>query len=86
MTITENEKALMIAIATSEYGDYMTDPTWVNCVWGWQGTRKFPGVMSSLVKKGLAKSNRECCSLTDAGADLVTPFLTDRPKPRAPRA
>ena len=71
MKITENEKGLLLAIVTSEYGDFATDAVWVNCLWGWSETRKFPGVMASLVRKGLAKTDGETCRLTDAGADVA---------------
>jgi hypothetical protein len=84
MKITENEKGLLIAIVTSEYGDWATDPVWVNCLWGWSETRKFPGVMASLVRKSLAKSDGECCCLTDAGAEIALALAGDKARPLDP--
>lgn len=74
MNITENERALLIAIRDSEYNDGLSpveNDVWVNCLWGLSGTRKFPGTMASLVKKGLAKTNGECCRITQAGFDAI---------------
>jgi hypothetical protein len=84
--ITENEKGLLIAIVTSEYGDWATDDVWVNCLWGWSETRKFPGVMASLVRKGLAKSDGECCCLTDAGAEIALALAGDKARPLDPKS
>jgi hypothetical protein len=67
--LTENEKALLIAIVESEYQDAdKTEDTvghdiWVDYIDGWsrkcggQNASKFPGTMSSLSKKGLAVSS-----------------------------
>ncbi len=74
MTITKNERSLLVAIRDNEFMDG-NDPVnhyvWVNCIWGWEGTRKFPGTMASLVKKGLAKSDGECCCITQSGFDAI---------------
>jgi hypothetical protein len=72
--ITENERNLLIAIRDSEYQDAsnpVNNPVWVNCIWGWADTKKYPGTMASLAKKGLAKTDGECCSITQAGFDAV---------------
>lgn len=73
INITANERKLILAIRDSEYnGDGGLAPVWVNCMWGWYGKRIFSGVMSSLVKKGLAGSDGECCWLTKKGLDAVS--------------
>lgn len=76
VSITEGEKGLLVAILDSEYHDGrdpVDDPVWVDCLWGWSGKAKFPGTMASLVRKGLADTDGETCSLTQAGVDLVQP-------------
>lgn len=73
-TLTENERALLIAIRNNEFQDGMNpvnNPIWVDCVWGWEGSTKYPGTMASLVKKGLAKTDGETCSITQAGFDAI---------------
>lgn len=73
--LTENEKALIRAIGHSEFGNGQIcgpgNPTWVDCVWGFEGKKKFGGVMASLQKKGLAQTDGECCWLTDAGVTVL---------------
>lgn len=74
MNVTENELDLLRAIRDSEYHDGrdpVDDDVWVDCLHGWSDTRKFPGTMASLIKKGLARTDGECCSLTQAGFDAV---------------
>jgi hypothetical protein len=72
--ITVNERSLLIAIRDSDFQDG-NDPVdnyvWVDCLDGWSDTRKFPGTMSSLVKKGLAKSDGDACAITQAGFDAL---------------
>lgn len=73
--ITDGERSLLIAIRDSEYhdgSDPVDDPVWVDCLWGWSDTTKFPGTMASLVKKGLVKTNGETCSITAAGMAELT--------------
>jgi len=57
MNITENEKAVLSAIDHNEYGDVLSDPIWTDSVFDNLCTdipsTSFPGVVSSLVKKGL---------------------------------
>lgn len=74
MNITAMERKLLLAIRDSEYNDSdnKLSPVWVNCLWGFEGKRHFPGVMSSLSKKGLAGTDGECCWLTARGLALVT--------------
>ncbi len=62
--LTENEKALLIAIVESEYqstGGQIENTigvgVWTSCVWGFCGKAQFGGIMASLVKKGLAHSD-----------------------------
>jgi len=76
--LTENELKLMLAIRDSEYNDdgametpRRSSPVWVNCIWGFEGKKKFGGVMGSLSTKGLAVSDGETCHLTKAGLDLI---------------
>lgn len=74
MQVTENERALLIAIRDNEFhdgDDPIDSPVWVNCIWGWEGTRKYAGTMASLTKKGLARTDGECCWVTQAGFDAV---------------
>lgn len=73
VTLTDNEKQLILAIRDSEYNDSpdKTAAVWVDCLWGWEGTRKFPGVMASLVKKSLAWSDGEACGLRELALELV---------------
>lgn len=78
MTITENERKLMIAIRDSEYQEYDPDDpesgkdrVWVDCMWGFEGKKKFGGVMASLSVKGFAGTDGETCWLTDAGLAAI---------------
>ena len=76
MKITTNERGLLEAIRDSEDGEKATpigQLVWVNCLWGWEGTRKFPGVMASLQKKGLAVTDGEAVRLTYEGFRAVGP-------------
>jgi len=74
MTITDQEFKLLRSINNSEYHSAEPDaekraqePVWVDCIWAFEGRRAFSGVMSSLSKKGLAKTDGECCWLTPKG-------------------
>lgn len=72
--MTENERSLLIAIINSDFHDGQEpvgDYVWVDCLDGWSDTKKFPGTMSSLVKKGFAKTDGEACCITQAGFDAV---------------
>ena len=72
--ITEGEKSLLTAIRDSEYHDGrdpVDDDVWVDCLDGWSGSRNFPGTMASLVKKGLAATTGEVCSITSAGLEAL---------------
>ena len=76
--LTENELKLMLAIRDSEYNDdgafatpRTSSPVWVSCMWGFEGKKKFGGVMASLSNKGLAWSDGETCGLSDAGLALI---------------
>jgi hypothetical protein len=75
ITITKGERSLLAAIRDSEFHDG-NDPVgnyvWVDYLDGWSDTRKFPGTMASLAKKGLVKTNGETCALTQAGFDIVS--------------
>ncbi len=84
MHLTEFEFQVLEAIDKSEYGDYLTDMVWQFSVSERiQGLSKtqFPGVVSSLVKKGLANSqdyegrgrpNDFMIGMTDLGATWYT--------------
>jgi hypothetical protein len=76
--LTENERALLIAIRDNEFQDgdagrasTIDNPIWIDCISDWSDEKKFGGVMASLSKKGLAKTDGECCWLTQAGFDLI---------------
>jgi hypothetical protein len=72
--LTDGERSLLKAIRDSEYHDGR-DPVdsyvWVDCLDDWSNTRRLPGTMASLVKKGLARTNGESCAITQAGFDLI---------------
>ena len=86
-TITKKEKAVLLAITESQYQDsddcdQIDYPVWqfdvLDCAEG-VGARSFPGVVSSLTKKGLVSSdstdknkNEHFISLTAAGFDLIS--------------
>jgi len=72
--VTSGELSLLRAIRDSEFHDGqhpVGNYVWVDCLDGWSDTRKFPGTMASLVKKGLAKTDGEACALTQAGFDAA---------------
>lgn len=72
--LTSNERELLIAIRDNEFHDGnhpVNEYVWVDCIWGWEGTSKYAGTMASLVKKQLAKTDGECCCITQAGFDAV---------------
>lgn len=70
--MTKNERDLLVAIYLSEFNDGShTAPVWVNCLWEFEGSRSFGGVMASLTKKGLAETDGECAWLTKAGVEKV---------------
>lgn len=83
INLTENEKALLIAIRDSEYNDdHQLAAVWVNCLWGFEGTKKFGGVMASVSTKGLAKTDGECAWLTELGLATVNEATAvQQPKP-----
>jgi predicted transcriptional regulator len=74
--LTDNEIKVIKAIVESPYGEDLTDETWTMYVAedAKLTPRTFPGVMSSLVQKGLAETRGDgkeaTCNLTDAGAAL----------------
>lgn len=75
MNITTMERQYRSALASSEYGDFLGDMVWVNCVWHNLGT-SVRSVASSLIKKGLISNDGgqgedSCVWLTDAGIALV---------------
>jgi hypothetical protein len=76
ITITENERALLIAILNSEYNgadgtDRIGNPVWVNCLNGFSNKTKFGGVMASASKKGLAATDGETCWITAEGYEAI---------------
>ena len=71
MTITDNERDLLLAIVNSEYGDSPADGRWVDCIWGWEGTKKYPGTMASLVSKGLVHTDGEVVTLKPLGWQTI---------------
>ena len=88
--LTDNEKALLKAIITSEYNDGTgLASVWVDCLWGFEGKKKFGGVMASLAKKHLAWTDGKGCAVTQKGLDfaieekLVTLGLDGRIRERA---
>lgn len=77
MILTEGERALLTAIRDSEFHDGrppVDDAVWVDCTSGRLG-KSARGYMASCVKKGLAWTDGEVCSITQAGFDAlkVTP-------------
>lgn len=93
MTITEKEKSLIMMIARNEYNsanygvpvDISETNTWCNCIdTGFVydhmeklSSTSIPGVMASLVKKGLADSNGETCCLEEAGLNYYLEEIHD---------
>lgn len=74
MTITENERSLLIAMRDNDFQDGehpVNKRIWVDCIQGWSDERKFPGTMASLVNKGLATTDGETCAMTQAGFDAI---------------
>lgn len=71
--LTENEKLLLNNIAQNEYTDGQRGPgVWVWCNALTYSPNKIPaasvpGIMASLVKKGLAETDGEVCCLSEAG-------------------
>lgn len=73
-TITENEKELLIAIRDNEFHDGnhpVENWVWVDCIHGFADKKKFGGTMASICKKGLAKTDGECCTITQEGFELI---------------
>jgi hypothetical protein len=77
--VTENEMELLKAIGESEYnsGDPLAQ-VWTECVWGFEGNKKFGGTLASLVKKGFATAvtnlgKENVCALTMAGLEILDP-------------
>lgn len=75
--LTMLELSVLAAIDASEYGDELTNEIWMfsvtdNMEDGGATPKQLPGVVSSLVKKGLVKSggtgNDAGVHMTDAGA------------------
>jgi len=93
MNITEKEKTLIMMIARNEYNsanygvpeDISETNTWCNCldasfVYDHMenlSSTSIPGVMASLVKKGLADSNGETCCLEKAGLNYYLEEIHD---------
>ena len=74
-TITANETQLLTAIRDSEYHDGrdpIGDPIWVDCACEGFG-RSAGGIMASLVRKGLADTDGECCWITEEGMAALAP-------------
>jgi hypothetical protein len=88
--LTALELSVLRAIDASEYGDVLTDEIWMfsvtdNMEAGGATPKQLPGVVSSLVKKGLVKSggtgNDAGIHMTDAGATAyVLAVCYDRKK------
>jgi hypothetical protein len=77
-TITDNERSLLVAIRDNEFQDGrnpVNNPVWVNCIYEWDGKPAYGGVMASLVKKGLAETDGETCSITQKGFDAVATIV-----------
>lgn len=73
MTITDNERAFLTAVASNEYQDchsQVDNPVWTDCVNGWERASK-GGTVASLVKKGLLGQDDECVWLTQEGFDAI---------------
>lgn len=79
MSLTQLETIMIKILAANEYSSFPGDPIWSNCLGG-RGvpTRSIPGVVASLVKKGLASASghgqEATVSLTDDGViayDLI---------------
>jgi hypothetical protein len=70
--ITNLERKLLTAIRDSDFNygcNPVDNPVWVDCIMCDAGmsNKTGSGVMSSLVKKGLVKTNGECCTILKAG-------------------
>ena len=83
--LTDNEKLLLDNIAQSEYTNGDRGPwvlVWCNAL-DYSPNKipsiSVPGIMASLVKKGLAQTDGECCCLTVEGFD-VWESLKNSPK------
>jgi len=65
--LTENELALLKAIDRSEYGDSLSDDTWLFSARDHSGIKgkAFSGTVSSLVKKGYVRTSGGGEPLTD---------------------
>lgn len=81
-TLTKNELAVLKAIDDSEYGDNILDGVWTWSVWdnveGVENAKSFPGIISSLVKKGYVTSSEDsgngeddaCIDMTNDGFEV----------------
>jgi hypothetical protein len=80
VAVTANELALLEAIYNSEFHDGISgagrikNSVWLDCIWGFSGTPKFGGIMSSLSKKGLASSYEDVCWITALGYDVLQKY------------
>jgi hypothetical protein len=83
MKVTENEVDLLVAIRDSEYNDNDTclNPVWLNCVWGFSGSKRFSGTSSSLVKKGLIVTDTDTCWLTPEGLQIANEMHPKETRP-----
>ena len=76
--LTTKELAVLKAIDDSEYGDNILDGVWTWSVWdnvqGIDDAKSFPGVVSSLVKKGYVTScddgEDSCIDMTNDGFEV----------------
>lgn len=82
INVTSNELEALRGIDHSEYGDCITTPVWSfsvteNCL---LKTRSVPGVVSSLVKKGLVTVSDSgtavaCIAMTKAGVEVYCHWM-----------
>lgn len=76
MKLTENEKKMIENFITNDYGDGNDNYTIWSDTWDCGVHGQFcpvdsaPGIISSLVKKGLVISNGESMSLTNSGMEI----------------
>ncbi|MCK4260819.1 MAG: hypothetical protein KAX49_17715 [Halanaerobiales bacterium] len=77
VNITKLERKVLLAIVDNEYHDFygkatVNQPVWVFSVSYDVGeTKIFSDVMSSLIKKGLAGTDGDCCWVTAEGFEAV---------------
>ena len=76
---TENELSLMIAIVENEYSNSLYDVVWLHSLTINMDKQSLPGIIGSLVKKGLVFSDGDHISLSELGVSVYLQNIENKP-------